>query len=333
MEHFHSILGEPDYDLLQDGGYDSNCTGGNQWIWHVFKQCIVSPLQYAGFVLGLISLFCWIAIFLPQIYENIKRGKMDEGVAFLFIFIWMLGDVTNLLGCILAKQLPFQLFIAIWYCSMDVLMISQFIFYYTRNKRRRLLEESINQQNVNNVASGSFQNSTGVYCIFCLCTVSLVSLLPWQHGGEDAYSSRGNAAGRSLLRSPVFQDTEDIVGYTFGIISSIFYLSARVPQILKNHRRQSVEGVSMWMFVMAILGNTTYGASILMQDTSKNYVLQHLPWLIGTLGTLGFDATLMYQFYRYGDQFCCCSSERNERGLEEERKPLLDGRTPVVEVW
>nr|XP_006814327.1 PREDICTED: SH3 domain-containing protein C23A1.17-like [Saccoglossus kowalevskii] len=78
-------------------------------------------------------------------------------------------------------------------------------------------------------------------------------------------------------------DLEDIFGYVFGITSSLFYLSARIPQILQNYNRQSVEGLSMFMFIISVLGNSTYGCSILMQSIENLFILRHLPWLVGSL--------------------------------------------------
>ncbi|XP_077999938.1 lysosomal amino acid transporter 1-like [Glandiceps talaboti] len=324
-------------DIMLTASSDPNCSLGNQGIYEVFKQCVTYPVQYVGFALGLISLVCWIFFFSPQIYENIKRGKMDEGVSFFFLFIWMLGDLTNLLGCILAHQLPVQYFIASWYVFMDIFMISQYAYYYTRNKRRKELEKlPVSDQSVNNDSistSGNFNNGSIVYCIACFSVVSLLSLLPWQQTEyEDMYSSNTNAASRTLLGNPMFHDSEDIVGYVFGIVSSIFYLSARVPQIMKNYSRKSVEGVSMCMFILSIVGNSTYGASIIMQNTTPTFIIDHLPWLIGSLGTLAFDATLIFQFYLYDADVCRCCYRPSKKTRTGEREPLLQGQAPIVEV-
>lgn len=50
----------------------------------------------------------------------------------------------------------------------------------------------------------------------------------------------------------------EILGYT----SAVFYLGARVPQIVKNWKEQSCEGLSLLFFMLSLLGNLTYGAGV-----------------------------------------------------------------------
>lgn len=59
-------------------------------------------------------------------------------------------------------------------------------------------------------------------------------------------------------------------------------------------KRKSTEGVSFFLFALVILGNTTYGLSVLLKNPDdgqgeKSYIIHHLPWLIGSLGTLSLD--------------------------------------------
>ncbi len=61
---------------------------------------------------------------------------------------------------------------------------------------------------------------------------------------------------------------------------------------LLQFRRCSVEGLSLVMFVLAILGNTTYGLGIFLYSVDPVFLLQRLPWLVGSVGTLFFDVTV-----------------------------------------
>lgn len=47
-----------------------------------------------------------------------------------------------------------------------------------------------------------------------------------------------------------------------GYFSAVCYLGARVPQIRKNYRERSCEGLSRLFFMLSILGNVTYGAGV-----------------------------------------------------------------------
>ena len=56
--------------------------------------------------------------------------------------------------------------------------------------------------------------------------------------------------------------------------------------------RCSVEGLSLYMFILAVLGNVTYGLGILLYSVDGIFLLQKLPWLVGSIGTLSFDITV-----------------------------------------
>ena len=47
-----------------------------------------------------------------------------------------------------------------------------------------------------------------------------------------------------------------------GYISAVLYLGARVPQIAKNQRERSCEGLSLLFFLLSLTGNATYGAAV-----------------------------------------------------------------------
>ena len=88
-------------------------------------------------------------------------------------------------------------------------------------------------------------------------------------------------------------------GYLIGWASGIIYLSSRVPQILKNRQRKSVEGLSPLLFFCAVMGNATYATSILLNLNEFAEISKYLPWLVGSVGTLAFDFTILMQFFYY----------------------------------
>ncbi len=51
-----------------------------------------------------------------------------------------------------------------------------------------------------------------------------------------------------------------MAGTVVGWVSSAFYVGSRVSQIVKNTQRRSAEGLSMSMFMAAIVANLLYGA-------------------------------------------------------------------------
>ncbi|KAJ1951522.1 putative vacuolar membrane transporter for cationic amino acids, partial [Dispira parvispora] len=81
--------------------------------------------------------------------------------------------------------------------------------------------------------------------------------------------------------------------------SVVLYISARVPQIVKNFRAKSCEGLALTMFMLCVFGNSTFCLSILCYSLAPEHILVNLPWILGSGGTLIFDFIIFYQFYAY----------------------------------
>mmetsp|Transcript_4345 Transcript_4345/g.5358 ORF Transcript_4345/g.5358 Transcript_4345/m.5358 type:complete len:465 (-) Transcript_4345:168-1562(-) len=98
---------------------------------------------------------------------------------------------------------------------------------------------------------------------------------------------------------PELSDSTKFTGIVLGWISAIVYLNSRLPQLIKNYKRQSVEGLSWVMFFCAVMGNFTYGLGVVLRDSSSTALMKALPWLVGSLGTLFFDFFILLQFQYY----------------------------------
>lgn len=49
------------------------------------------------------------------------------------------------------------------------------------------------------------------------------------------------------------------------------------------------------MFVLAVLGNLTYGVAILVRSLEEVYLVRHLPWIFGSLGVIALDLTVSFE--------------------------------------
>ncbi|GAC96407.1 pq loop repeat protein [Pseudozyma hubeiensis SY62] len=110
------------------------------WIGAVDRQT-VSDLT------GTLSFCIWLFAQSPQLYENYRRGSV-EGLSAVFLTQWMLGDATNLIGSVLTQQLPFQIAVATYFCCIDVCIMVQFVYYWSkaRKERARLLKNRSRQR-------------------------------------------------------------------------------------------------------------------------------------------------------------------------------------------
>ena len=110
----------------------------------------------------------------------------------------------------------------------------------------------------------------------------------------------------SVMNNGDGSEEEDKTGFIhvwmpliLGWGSAILYLGSRIPQIYKNWRLKSCEGLSIMMFMFSVFGNVFYVASIFLNSLEIDYLIKNMPWWLGSGGTLVFDFTIFFQFYIY----------------------------------
>eukprot|EP01138_Halocafeteria_seosinensis_P008713 gb/GECG01008906.1/.p1 GENE.gb/GECG01008906.1/~~gb/GECG01008906.1/.p1 ORF type:complete len:354 (+),score=22.69 gb/GECG01008906.1/:1-1062(+) len=108
----------------------------NTWIQDNFQDCVYNTVDLAAFVIGMSSLAFWICCQAPQFIKNWRNGTA-EALSFWFLLEWLGGDLSNMIGTILTRQVPTQKYSAILFVVMNVCMLTQYIFLHLRNKWRR----------------------------------------------------------------------------------------------------------------------------------------------------------------------------------------------------
>ncbi|KAL7975818.1 hypothetical protein Chor_004557 [Crotalus horridus] len=292
----------------------SDCVNGSEWILTVFHECAQDGRDVASVVLGLVSIACFAGASFPQFYLACKTGIMDQALSIYFLLGWLGGDSLNLVGSFLANQLPLQVYTAIYYVLADLLMISLYVYYKIKNQNR-VFSASIN-------------------AVFAVAVLGTTLTPAWHQDPADSHLGDGGMfKSRKLLFSADYPSgwepftQREICGFVIGSTSSVLYLLSRVPQIYTNFKRKCTTGISFSLFALVMLGNSLYGLSILMKNpdpgqTEGNYVIHHLPWLIGSLGVLSLDTVISFQFLAY---------RRRKLPVLEERDALLGREEDPVE--
>ncbi|KAM6258255.1 lysosomal amino acid transporter 1 homolog isoform 3-T3 [Porphyrio hochstetteri] len=277
------------------------CINGTPWIWHLLEECVENAWEYWSVVTGLISIVCFLFAALPffnnvllsllnsfclhcftitsaicasQIHVAYQNGRVDQALSLGFLLCWIAGDVTNFIGCYLTNQLPIQMVTAVFYVNMDIVMISQFVYYKLKNQKMTK-------------CSTSLKNVCIAWIMVCtaLCVLLLCQLLVRSHDQS------------TVMERSSFQ-------------------------------RRSTEGTSYLLFALAMMGNCTYGLSLVLKMPATKsfqglYFLHHLPWLIGSFGVLFLDIFVTLQFLLYR------RSEGRQAGLVAlEVEPLLVSEEP-----
>lgn len=285
----------------------------------------LSPNEALSGIFGSISLAAWIFVLIPQLYENFKHSDAS-GISIAFLTVWLIGDITNLIGAAWASLVPTVVALAVYFCFADAILILQVLYYnywYRRrvvstasqdaaaeadeeapllsrresgassiglpgsHKRRRRRSSVLSDAPAVNgaPAPGSssgrrasslakidedegfegdvssktawIQNTAGI--LFICIIGSLGWLICYKTGlwtpAPAPGSENGDSRDSPAKHSPA---GAQILGY----VSAIAYLGARIPQIVKNWRDKSCEGLSLLFFLLSLVGNLTYGAGV-----------------------------------------------------------------------
>lgn len=306
--------------------------GAYTWFRDHFHECLYSEIEVAAFFIGYSSLAFWISCQAPQFYKNFKN-KSAEALSIIFLLEWFTGDGCGILAAFLTNQDAQQCAVACLFIFMDVCVLSQWVWYtYFHKSSEKEIDTvpspsstgnaleidcdsktSYEPMNGNSPSSDSARNTSSSKRAFALAlpTVMVLAVTTYSSSsGRNNFSgfqegNRFRASGRMLLSIPfcdedvVENEKAILIGKILGWIGSIVYVSSRIPQIVKNFRRGSVEGISFWMFFSAVMGNVTYALGILLKATSWKYVEEKAIFLVGSLGTVIFDFCILGQFYYY----------------------------------
>jgi hypothetical protein len=71
---------------------------------------------------------CWGLAELPQLWANFRNGS-SEAMSYAFILAWIVGDIFNVVGCILIEASSTQILVAVLYSSVTVLLFLQHLYY------------------------------------------------------------------------------------------------------------------------------------------------------------------------------------------------------------
>lgn len=158
-----------------------------------------------------------------------------------------------------------QLLVAVYYLFSDVLLMGQVVYY--RNRYPQAAKEDVLEPTAPNASAWNDQEpvtddeetplvgkkkqaTPETRRIVRIFKVSSVVFVVGILAGSAYYFFGGDEKA----------DTTHLhlTAQLFGWASALLYCLSRIPQIMQNFRKESVEGLSIFMFVFSVLGNLFY---------------------------------------------------------------------------
>ncbi|KAI8632772.1 PQ-loop-domain-containing protein [Xylariaceae sp. FL1651] len=279
-------------------------------------------------IFGSVSLTAWICLLIPQLITNYK-AKSADGLSMGFLAIWLFGDVTNLSGALVTGLAPTAAALAGYFCISDLILITQCTYYNVRNARRarrrtrstnteasedepllrrsstslpssrirHVRHEESSLDPIKHVITGEDEtpnSSPWLNNLLSILAIYIVGAAGWFVSYRVGAWDKPDGLDVPDTTSPA-----GISGMALGYASALCYLCARIPQIIKNYREKSCEGLALLFFLLSLTGNMTYGLSVFSYSQESEYLIKATPWLLGSLGTIVEDCIIFYQFRIY----------------------------------
>jgi uncharacterized protein with PQ loop repeat len=150
----------------------------------------------------------------------------------------------------------------------------------------------------------SKKNYSTMYFIFTFVSFGLTSSSTTLFTEPNLDSYNNNLINNLIVDIAQAKDNTIWVGRFFAWVCAILYLASRVPQLYRNARRRSVEGLSMALFFFAFMGNFTYMLGIFANPhATRASMLEAVPYILGSGGTLIFDGAIFVQYAIFNSKY------------------------------
>ncbi|CAG8555144.1 2807_t:CDS:2, partial [Cetraspora pellucida] len=219
-----------------------------------------------------------------------------------------MGELLDLIGAILQNLLLTVILIALYNVLIDTSLLLQTYYYCYRkppdadepdNKSDEFENNSDEYENKSNESNNISDESTGEFIKPDDSNVE--SQMPIRQSRFKPFLKTlaglfvicligGLAYLISYQTKTEYNQNTDL---ELKLLPQIFGWStvSRIPQIIKNYKAQSTEGLSLAMFCYCALGNITFCLSIIIYSVEFKYLLSNLPWTVGSGSSLLFDCT------------------------------------------
>jgi uncharacterized protein with PQ loop repeat len=213
-----------------------------------------------SYSLSIISLLFYSIIYIPQFFV-IYKSKSSSGISLLMLLLWTQADILSLIGTIVLYMYTNIIIIGWVHFIVGASMII-FVLYY-RDKYDDNSKSFTKEYKIQLLST-----------IIFLCVNTVIC----------------------IMLNVIITRSHDLIGEIIGWVTTTFYIVGRFPQIWLNYKNKSTEGLSVLMYIFAILGNASYIAVFTIDPQT---IQTNMPWIVSSTGMIVLDLYITYQNYYY----------------------------------
>ncbi|XP_062901796.1 transmembrane protein 44 isoform X2 [Mobula hypostoma] len=249
------------------------------WNWNYWISCFTHDQVCISFALWALSQFFWVVAHITLIYCRCKQSLWKQESLYCVIYAFV-GNMCNMFGALLAKQLNIQVFTAAYMAAVDIVYFVLILFPVCGSRSKSELLRHKKRRGRRRTA----------LLIVCLPFVISTSYFFWPSpiAQVDFHGPR-----RKLL-STLPEDGTETIGYVLGVIAIFIGWTSKLPIISKAVRGKIEGSLQQSVVIFTMVASVLYAVAILSQEKIPALILKALPWLLIYLGGATLDVSILY---------------------------------------
>lgn len=269
----------------------SDGTPANAFAAAVFDDCVYSVHELVSVIFGWVSIACWFIASYPQIRLSLLLKRADS-ISSVLLFLWVLGDVSNLSSLIILRQPLTQIIMGGLWMFLDS-ALTAITLYYKRKHRGQQLPE-IDVKYIGRVR----KSEIAIYTVFFAGVLSsfLCYSVP-----VTTYIQRMPEMFDECAVPPELSHTSVryIIGSILAYITLPLYCFSGLLQVIKNSKTKNTDDLSPGFFSVIFTANATQTISLFTFSQEREYLLRTTPYIIAAIFPMIMDFTILMQIRYY----------------------------------
>lgn len=111
-------------------------------MFYVTELTVNFSAHALSLIFSILNILIWTVIIIPQLYKNYKH-QSSKAISYLLVLFWFVGGIFSLMSAVLKSASISIVVISIHHIILDIILMSQLMYYRNKNDVRLTLFEKI----------------------------------------------------------------------------------------------------------------------------------------------------------------------------------------------